>query len=421
MWSQFKVQTARVAFLSVALAGASFLFSGEATAQNVILSQLYGKGVHAYFDGDFQAAHGLLTEAIEGKSRDPRAYYFRAMAYHQLGRPESAAEDMAIGAKLEVADVNQFYPVSRSLERVQGTGRVLLEKARRDARMEQYQDARDRRNRRFGDGQAPAPRQLPADNNAAPADGGFKAEGNPFGDDPASDEGATEGDDPFGDDSESSDAGDADADAGDDPFGDDAASDDATSDDASDDEGGFGDDDSSDEGDDDAGFGDDEEEAGDDPFADDAADSDDSGDGASDDEGGFEDDDDSDDDSGFGDDEEDGGFEDDDEGEGDDDLFSSSDADEAGASDERTAAADAKPVPEAKLGAGGAVAIGRGVMKIFGLGGGGGAPPTGDFGGEDAGSEDEDFDDGDFDGDDEGFADADDEGFGDDDDFDFDE
>ena len=239
MWFEIKTRTIRIALLSGVVACSSLLFTDGATGQDVVLSQLYGKGVHAYFDGDFEAAHGFLTRAMEGRSRDPRVYYFRAMAYHGLGRPEEAIEDMNIGARLEVADVNQFYPVSRSLERVQGRERVTLERHRREARLEQYENARDRQQRRFGSGEdrpaadGAAPRELSADDaaDAAPveepatdgqpadeSDEGFKADGDPFGDDPAADGGdaATGDSDPFGNDASD------DADGDENVFGDDA-------------------------------------------------------------------------------------------------------------------------------------------------------------------------------------------------------
>ena len=56
-------------------------WAGQARAQDGVLSQLYGNGVHAYFAGDFVKAHDLLSSAIAGGSRDPRCYYFRGLAY----------------------------------------------------------------------------------------------------------------------------------------------------------------------------------------------------------------------------------------------------------------------------------------------------------------------------------------------------
>src|SRR5262249_28092216 len=60
----------------------------------------------------------------------PRAFYFRGLAYLQLGRVPEAQADFQKGAELEVKDSSDFYPVNRSLERVQGRSRRMLEQYR---------------------------------------------------------------------------------------------------------------------------------------------------------------------------------------------------------------------------------------------------------------------------------------------------
>ena len=56
----------RLALLAVGLVlvGGSSLM-----AQDAILGQMYGTGVHAYFAGDFAKSHKDLTTAIDGGSR----------------------------------------------------------------------------------------------------------------------------------------------------------------------------------------------------------------------------------------------------------------------------------------------------------------------------------------------------------------
>ncbi len=99
-----------------------------------VLSRIYGTGVHAYFRGDYRQAHARLTTAIESGNRDPRAYYFRGLAYQKLGRPEQANQDFAAAAAREVRDGNLADPVSRALMRVQGPTRLKLESYRTEAR-----------------------------------------------------------------------------------------------------------------------------------------------------------------------------------------------------------------------------------------------------------------------------------------------
>lgn len=101
-----------------------------------VFSQFYGSGVHSYYERDYFEALAALSQAIDGGTKDPRAYYYRGLSHMQLGDSTSAARDMKKGAQLESADVNQFYPVGRSLERVQGRQRVQLERYRAQARAE---------------------------------------------------------------------------------------------------------------------------------------------------------------------------------------------------------------------------------------------------------------------------------------------
>jgi len=118
-------------------------------AQDAVLGQEYGSGVHAYFSGDAQKAYDRLTTAIERGSKDPRAFYFRGLAYLKLGRPEEAATDFRKGAELESKDVNRFYNVGKSLERVQGPARLELENYRVDARMIALEEVEKLRKARY--------------------------------------------------------------------------------------------------------------------------------------------------------------------------------------------------------------------------------------------------------------------------------
>jgi tetratricopeptide (TPR) repeat protein len=118
-------------------------------AQEAVLTQEYGSGVHAYFTGDSQQAYESLTAAIQGGSKDPRAFYFRGLTYMTLGRPQEASIDFRKGAELESKDINRFYNVGKALERVQGAARIELEKYRVDARMIALEQAEKIRKARY--------------------------------------------------------------------------------------------------------------------------------------------------------------------------------------------------------------------------------------------------------------------------------
>ena len=158
------------------------LWAGSLLADEVLLGQIYGTGVHAFNQGDYVGAYNALTSAIKGGSNDPRAYYFRGLAYLKLGRDDEAKVDFARGAELEVADSVNEFPVNRSLERIQGKPRQLLEyyrlsvhavavqrqEAARQARYEQRAAAEQDVLRRVAPAQLPAGPAAPVPSTQTP-------------------------------------------------------------------------------------------------------------------------------------------------------------------------------------------------------------------------------------------------------------
>lgn len=134
--------------LLMALATVGF-GSSRATGQDMVLVQMFGSGVHSYFAGDYQSAMSDLSSAIDAGSTDPRAYYFRGLAEMRMGKNAEAQADFDRGADLEAKAIDRFYPVSRSLERVQGIDRVTLEKHRAKARAVAYQEKQKREQARY--------------------------------------------------------------------------------------------------------------------------------------------------------------------------------------------------------------------------------------------------------------------------------
>ncbi len=129
--------------------GLASLVAVSSPAQEVILGQKYGRGVHDYFSGEYTKAYDQLTAAIDAGSKDPRAFYFRGLTYLKLGRSLESVQDFKKGAELESKDVNKFYNVSKALERVQGQPRIELENYRVEARMAALEDAERLRKLRY--------------------------------------------------------------------------------------------------------------------------------------------------------------------------------------------------------------------------------------------------------------------------------
>ncbi len=112
------------------------------------VARMYGSGVHSFFSGDYQQAYDDLTQAVEAGTADPRAFYFRGLAARKLGRLDESEADFSTGARKE-ADGLGGWPVSRSLERVQGTDRLALERYRAQARVAAVQRDREAIERRY--------------------------------------------------------------------------------------------------------------------------------------------------------------------------------------------------------------------------------------------------------------------------------
>ena len=88
----------------------------QASAQEKVLKQYYGNGVHAYYSGNYAEAYDLLSKPINAKIEDPRPYYFRGFALMELGRPDQAEKDFKDGAALELKDTTGRFPVNFALE-----------------------------------------------------------------------------------------------------------------------------------------------------------------------------------------------------------------------------------------------------------------------------------------------------------------
>jgi hypothetical protein len=121
--------------LSLSLFVVGLLNTIPASAQEDSASELYGYGVHAYHSKMFGEAFDLLSQSIQHSDKDPRAFYFRGLAQHNLGRVDEAKGDFVTAAELEAMGTNRKYNISVALERVQGQVRLDIEKARRNARI----------------------------------------------------------------------------------------------------------------------------------------------------------------------------------------------------------------------------------------------------------------------------------------------
>ncbi len=106
-------------------------FTSVGSADDPRAEELYGDGVHAFYRGDYSRAIQSFDVATAYGSLDPRVYYFRGAAKMRQGRRDEARFDFQYGAQLEAAQGRT--DVGRSLQRLQGSDRLLLEQYRRAA------------------------------------------------------------------------------------------------------------------------------------------------------------------------------------------------------------------------------------------------------------------------------------------------
>jgi tetratricopeptide (TPR) repeat protein len=128
---------------SLAAAQASIPLSDDAA-----IARAFGSGAHAFFGGDYQRAYDDLTQAIAAGTKDPRAFYFRGLAARRMGRIDEAEADFSSAARIE-ADTLGDWPVSRTLERIQGDDRLAIERHRVRSRIEAIQTRKDAADRRY--------------------------------------------------------------------------------------------------------------------------------------------------------------------------------------------------------------------------------------------------------------------------------
>lgn len=114
-----------------------------------------GRALTAFHEGQTDEALTLFTKLVDENTSDPRVYYFRGLIYLRSGRPEQAEADFKTGAKLESDELLRFYPINKSLQFVQGSDRVEIEKYRAQA-VEQKREMRRRLlETRYDSGDAP--------------------------------------------------------------------------------------------------------------------------------------------------------------------------------------------------------------------------------------------------------------------------
>ena len=112
---------------------------------------LYGKGVHAFFDRDYEQAAAILAKAEKLKTNDPRLYYFLGLAQLRQKKTVLAEQSFKKAAQLEYSGRSlRDYAVSESLRQIQGNERMRIEKIREEARENAQVRERHLRERRYG-------------------------------------------------------------------------------------------------------------------------------------------------------------------------------------------------------------------------------------------------------------------------------
>ena len=138
--------------LTIALTGLILGSTSHSSASEnpVLLSEMFGRGIHAFYLGNHEEADDLFSSAIEHGLEDPRVFYFRGMIAFKQGKTEAAVTDWEKGAEIE-ANSRVNRSIGRSLLRFQGAGRVQLETIRHSAKLAAFEAAMKRSEVRYGE------------------------------------------------------------------------------------------------------------------------------------------------------------------------------------------------------------------------------------------------------------------------------
>jgi hypothetical protein len=139
-FSSVTLRSAALLAVAFAVGAATQSVQAQRPSMTSEMTDLYGRGVHSFYAGRTQEADQQLSEVINSGATDPRVFYFRALARMQCGF--DAESDLLMGARYEAQDPGAASEVGQALARIQGPQRQLLEKYRRQARIDRVQQVR---------------------------------------------------------------------------------------------------------------------------------------------------------------------------------------------------------------------------------------------------------------------------------------
>ncbi|MDR2346751.1 MAG: hypothetical protein LBE18_11850 [Planctomycetaceae bacterium] len=113
---------------------------------------LYGKGVHAFFEGDYNRAIEIFKKVEYLASEDPRPYFFMAIAHYRLDKKSADADKyFKKAAKLEWdGKAVHEYDVADAISRIQGNERLHIEQYRTQAKIEWQKTNSIKENIKYG-------------------------------------------------------------------------------------------------------------------------------------------------------------------------------------------------------------------------------------------------------------------------------
>ena len=104
-------------------------------AQDSMLQEMYGQGVHAYFSGKYDQAHELFSRRLNREARILDVTTFVASPTPSWGGPMRPRRTSRRGGEFEAEGAAVQIDVGQALQRVQGPLRLQLEEHRYAARL----------------------------------------------------------------------------------------------------------------------------------------------------------------------------------------------------------------------------------------------------------------------------------------------
>jgi tetratricopeptide (TPR) repeat protein len=110
------------------------LFAPRGIEAKMLASELFGRGYHYFWQGEYKKAYDVVTQGINANGSDPRLWYYKGFCEIALNQKEEARISLITAILLHEKSKNPSE-VTSAIERVQGRYRAELESLKPQVRV----------------------------------------------------------------------------------------------------------------------------------------------------------------------------------------------------------------------------------------------------------------------------------------------